>query len=265
MNTRLQLTPLDYMEVVRVAVSNNFNCTPKEYKQLDEYAKKNPHKYFFINSNIRTPSLLNINNHPYKVVLTANPDLKVDWKLIERLYELDPEKIAFTRVKWLPRNEEIKNLALELSMAGYPVVITMQRFNGRASLRKYTELEYYKWSHNRFRLHGVDLKALEKLVDDNARMYICDRKGLGCGGCGLCAKLSLGSTDVRISSLNLSSSGICKYNCPDCYAKTMSHFAVSCGHTPVKFDSIKQNSKQAGKTKHIIDTKEALDVSNKGT
>ena len=55
-------------QVVRVAISNNFNCTDKEWKQLDTFTKANPDKSFFVNSNIHTPKLHTVNDHDYKVV-----------------------------------------------------------------------------------------------------------------------------------------------------------------------------------------------------
>ena len=85
--------------------------------------------------------------------------------------------------------------------------------------------------------------------------YICDRKGLGCQGCGLCSLLVTGQK-LPIKSVNLSSSGLCPYNCPDCYAKTMQHFSKAMGHNPLAFDKIAANDKQAGHLKHIKNAKE---------
>jgi hypothetical protein len=71
-----------------------------------------------------------------------------------------------------------------------------------------------------------------------------------------CASLTCGSADVDIASLNLSSSGVCKFNCPSCYAKTMQRFLVACENNPIAYDVIKKNRKQSGKTKHILRAKE---------
>lgn len=248
-------------EVVRVATSNNFNCTEVEYRQLDKYLKRHhPNKYFFINSNIKTPKLLNINKHPYKAVITANPNLHVEHTLIRRLYDIRPNKVGFVRVKWLPERPPIKDLINQLLYDDFTVVLTIQRFNNKKSLQKWTDLKHYTFECNRYRLHGPALEEVEMYVDskkeEGLRAYICDRQGLGCQGCGLCATLTCGE-DVRISSLNLSSSGMCPFNCPDCYAKTMQRFAKACGNAPLKFDVIKANSKQRGTTKHIKKVKEA--------
>jgi len=244
-------------EVVRVAVNNNFNCTDEEYLQLNHIAAKNPTKSFFINSNINTAALYNINKYPYKAVITANPDLTVNWNAVARLYPLDPKKISFVRVKWLPENEEIKKLISTLIGKGYQVVITMQRFNSKKSLLKYSSLDHYTFSHNRYRLSGSALEKLHSFVDSNKTSYICDRAGLGCKGCNLCSTMNTGK-NLKLSSLNLSSSGICKFNCPDCYAKTMQHFLESMGKPIMKYDCIKSNHKQSGSTKHIKDNKKAL-------
>lgn len=258
---KLEADYLDVKEVVRVATNNNFNCTPKEYKQLEKFVKENPHKFFFVNCNVNTPKLITLNEYPYQAVITANPNLAVDDEEIEALYDVDPAKVAFVRVKWLPENPGIKSLVRELLHEKYTVMLTIQRWNSRRTLLEYTDEEHYHFSHNRFRLAGESLRVVECYADDLKRagheIHICDRQNLGCGGCGLCSKLTLGR-DLKLSSLNLSSSGLCPHSCPDCYAKAMQHFVKSCGHQPIKFDTIKQNAKQAGRTKHIKDAKEAM-------
>lgn len=252
----------DSKEIVRVACSNNFNCSEKEYAQLDEFAKQNPHRFFFVNSNIRTPHLPAINDHPYRAVITANPDLVVDQTLVKRLEGLDPVRVGFIRVKWLPGKPDIQGLTDELLEKRYPVVITTQRFNGKKKLLQYTELRHYQHLDSRYRLHGEALREVTQYVDQQhkkgLRAYLCDRKGLGCQGCGLCAMLTQGDKKNKLLSLNLSTSGICPYNCVDCYAKTMQNFLVKCGKIPIQFDVIKANKKQSGQTGHIKHAKEAL-------
>jgi len=240
--------------VVRVAVNNNFNCTPAEFKQLDTYTKQHPDKLFFINTNIKTPKLLNINNHPYSAVITVNPDISVDRNLVERLYGLDPSKIAFTRVKYIPEHQEIIDLIQEIDNK-HTVVITLQRFNSIKTITKYVPnfRDHYKHTCNRFRLVGDSLKLIEKLADSNRRTFICDRAGLGCQGCGLCSEYTIGNI-VPIYSLNLSASGICPYSCCDCYAKTMQHFLKGIGKPMIRYDYIHRNHKQAGRTEHIKNT-----------
>jgi hypothetical protein len=130
-------------------------------------------------------------------------------------------------------------------------VITLQRFNGKNSIVRFVPeyREHYVFSHNRFRLFGDSLGDVKELaMFDN--IYICDEKGLGCGGCGLCSTLVTGKS-LPIFTLNLSSSGMCPFNCVDCYAKTMQHFLSKIGVTKIHYDWIHMNKKQSGHTKHI--------------
>lgn len=248
MNDQPRLFPM--LRVVRVAANNNFNCTAEEFAQLDEMAANNPRSLFFINSNIKTPHLAAINDHDFQAVITVNPDLHVKEEQIARLYTVDFGKVAFVRVKWLPESADIENLALDLSQHGYNVVITAQRFNSKDSLRKYTSFDHYKFSCSRYRLSGAALDYLERFVDAHPRIQMCDRANLGCQGCGLCAKLTAGY-DVPILSVNLSTSGVCKFQCPDCYAHQLQNFLVATGKRPMKYDTIQKNRKQRGDTKHI--------------
>jgi hypothetical protein len=243
--------------VVRVAVNNNFNCTDSEWEQLDQFAAKNPNKHFFVNSNVNTPRLQTIKDHPYKAVVTANPDITIRAGALAKIKTLAGH-IAFARVKWLPEVEAIRNAITELLSWGIPVVVTMQRWNSKKSLLSWTSLEHYEFSCSRYRLAGKALKDLNRFVDNHAKtglpIHICDRAGLGCQGCGLCSTLTTGM-NLHIRSLNLSTSGVCPYNCPDCYAKTMSNFAEKLGHAPVLFDKIQANDKQRGATAHIKESR----------
>jgi len=242
-------------KVVRVATNNNFNCTLKEFRQLHEIELSHPDSTFFINSNINTPELLRINDHPYKVVVTINPTLIVRQENIDRLHQIDKDKVAFIRVKYIPEHTEINELIKSLVKEDYAVVITVQRWNSIESLRNYTKLEYYTHHHNRFRLSGGALEKLQSFVDsfDTEKVFLCDRVGGGCGSCKICVMLTAGQ-NLKLTSINLSSSGVCKFNCPDCFAKTLQHFSVALGHQPIAYDIIKANLKQSGNTKHIKDT-----------
>ena len=237
-------------KVVRVAVSNNFNCTAEEFNQLDGYRAAHPGSHFFVNCNINTPWITNLNKHNYQVVLTINPMLKVTKKATERLYKLDKELVAFVRVKYLPNDESTVNIAHTLAEKGYKVVITPQRFNGFKTLDKYTERKYYHFAFNRMRLTDEAMKDVDALVNSHPNIYHCDRSGEGCSACMNCALLTTGSAEVDIASLNLSTSGLCSFNCVDCYAKTMQNFLRACEYNPIRYDEIKKNVKQRGATKH---------------
>ena len=246
-----------YKTAVRVAVTNNFNCTTSEFLQLDELSKVHPESLFFINTNIKTPKLMEINQHPYKAVITLNPDISIDRQLVRRLYSISSDRVAFIRIKYIPNDPKILDLIQEVSET-HKVVLTLQRFNSIKSISKYIPdfRKHYKFSNNRFRLHGESLQAAIDLTDSNNRVSICDQAGTGCEGCGLCSKLT--ATDILpIYTLNLSSSGICPYNCVDCYAKTMQHFLREINRSEILFDYIHINKKQAGRTKHIRQIKAA--------
>ena len=246
-------------KTVRVATNNNFNCTEKEYKQLDAIALAHPNFYFFINANINTPDLLRINDHPYKAVITVNPTLLVRNECVERLYQIRKDLVAFVRVKYIPGHPEIKDVIARLAKDNYAVVVTVQRWNGKEALLNWTSLEHYTFAHNRFRLSGCALKELQDFVDsfEDEKVFICDRIGGGCGSCKLCTMLTSGE-ESKLASINLSSSGICQFNCPDCYAKTMQAMSRAFGYQPIVYDRIKANSKQAGQSKHIKDSLQAI-------
>lgn len=235
--------------VVRVSVNNNFNCTDTEFKQLDDLTIEHPSYSFFVNTNIRTPNLLKINDHPYKAVITLNPDIFPDMRQVKRLYSIASDKVAFVRIKYIPGQPKIVDLIKKVSQT-HTVVITLQRFNGKKTIAPIIPdyEKHYKFSHNRYRLFGDSLKAVEELLSD--RVFICDKSGLGCGGCGMCSTLTTG-TLLPIYTLNMSSSGICPYNCVDCYAKTMQHFLRAIEMPVLHFDWIHRNHKQVGSTEHI--------------
>ena len=247
-----------YNQVVRVAVTNNFNCTEEEFSQLHAFEVFYPNSFFFVNCNINTPLLSSLNDESCKAVITVNPNIRFNESVLEKLYEIDPEKISFVRVKYIPKNQEVLDLIDELLGNGHTVVITMQRFNSKVSISKFlTEYQdHYRWSHNRFRLLPEAQQVLREIADSNSRAFLCDRAGLGCKGCGLCSSLTVGE-DLPITSLNMSSSGICKFSCPDCYAKTMQHFLRVSGQPPIHFDQVKMNKKQAGTMKHIKEARNA--------
>ena len=238
-----------YSEVVRVATTNNFNCTDNEFRSLKIFEQ--PTRYLFINSNINTIRLPNLNNYPYKVVLTLNPDITFDMNdVLAKLSKIDPAKVAFVRIKYVPDNIPIKALIQTIKDHQYNIVLTLQRFNNKKTLAQYTDLKYYKHSCSRWRLNPTERKRVLALADSLA-IHVCDRKDLGCQGCGLCSKLTIGYIASHIKSLNLSKSGICPYNCPDCYAKTMQRFLKAIEQPLIHYDYVHKNHKQSGRTVHI--------------
>ncbi len=156
---------------------------------------------------------------------------------------------------------EHKELIAVLAYGDFPVVVTIQRWNKKTSLFAHTEKHHYKWSHNRFRLHGDSLQEVLDFVDSftDQKVFVCDRIGGGCGTCRLCSFLTTGK-DLKISSIDMSSSGLCRFDCPDCYAKTMQRMSTNFGNSPLIFDKIRANTKQAGRLVHIKERMELLDV-----
>jgi hypothetical protein len=237
-----------------VGVNNNFNCTTAEFEQLDAFAAAYPDTLFFVNSSIKTPLLHKIKEHPYLGVVTLNPDILIDKNLIRKFSNFNPRWFPFIRIKYVPNHPEIITLIKKFSQS-FKVVITLQRFNGKKSIVQFVPdyQEHYHWSHNRFRLFGDSLAEIEALADGK-QIFICDQLGLGCGGCGLCSTLVAGKS-LPIYTLNLSSSGMCPFNCVDCYAKTLQHFLSKIGMPEIHYDWIHMNHKQSGHTKHIKDCK----------
>lgn len=239
-----------FKRIVRVAVNNNFNCTLAEFEQLDIFAAAYPDTLFFVNSNVKTPLIYKIKEHPYLAVITLNPDIRINKDLIKKFSGINPRRVPFVRIKYVPNRPDIIALIKEVSKV-FKVVITLQRFNGIVSIKRFVPdyRKHYHWSHNRFRLFGDSLAEIEALADGK-QVFICDQLGLGCGGCGLCSTLVAGKS-LPIYTLNLSSSGMCPFNCVDCYAKTMQHFLSKIGMPEIHYDWIHMNHKQAGRTKHI--------------
>lgn len=239
-----------YNKIVRVAVNNNYNCTLAEFEQLDTFAAAYPDTLFFVNSNIKTPLIYNIKEHPYLAVITINPDILINKDHIKKLSGINPQRVPFVRIKYIPDYPMVVELIKEVSKV-FKVVITLQRFNGKKSIKEIVPdyITHYEWSHNRYRLYEDSLLEAEDLADGK-RIFICDQKGLGCEGCGLCSTLVAGKS-LPIYTLNLSSSGLCPYNCVDCYAKTMQHFLSKIRKPLIRFDWIHMNHKQSGRTKHI--------------
>jgi len=240
---------------VRVGVLNNFNCTQTEYKALDQFAKAMPWAEFFVNSNAATKNLENAKNHPYKVVVTANPMIVPDRHLAQRLLALG-KNLAFARLKWVPGNIEIAQLLDWLAHCRIPTVITAMRFNSGATLAMFADRKDYAKITNDgrkgmgwFKIAGKAktdmLRKADALAAKGAEVSICDRLGMGCPACGNCTRLTLGHP-APVEQLNLSASGFCKNHCPDCFARS----AVNRHGGKILFDKVYANTKMRG---HIHD------------
>jgi hypothetical protein len=223
-------------KVVRVGVMNNYNFTLEETQQLRGFEKAYPYHKYFINSNILTYGLCCIDHKSTPKVITFNPN--ITWTAKEMdiyLYLKRAENnLSFLRYKYVYGDTCQPSLHKIIT---HPIVYTMQRFKSKKTLHEYVAPEH----HNKYiRVNNkgwykLDPKYYPKL---NENEYICDEKGLGCTECKLCSTLTF-KQDLPIYSLNLSSSGLCKYNCPDCFAKCSEK-----QYNTIRYDDIYQNSKQ---------------------
>ena len=172
----------------------------------------------------------------YPCVLTINPELT---KFVKPRGKIGLVKAV--RVKCVVDPIKKVKVAFEDSykwakLNNIPAIITNMRFKSHQTLNKYTlSPEKYVWKRN---FHV----PIEKSIFDDPDVYYCDLKGEGCPSCRNCSKLVFELDTPDIYSLNLSSSGICKYSCPDCYSKIMLKYIPN----GFAYDKILKNAKQRG-------------------
>ncbi len=229
---------------IRIGVMNNFNATKKEFNQIPGLTRG---KLTFINSNIKTITKItakNINSNPYKIVVTINPDIEYRPEYLKKLKLINKSKVGFVRLKYVPGYNH-ENLYRTLSNLGYYIVVTVMRFRKKETMNKYVLPEY----RNQYKYVSPYQKLKPEFLPNFT--YVCDSKGKGCSACRLCSKLIF-NVNRDISSLNLSTSGPCKYDCPDCFAKA----CLKQSQGKIAYDKIKQNTKQKGNIlKHHINNK----------
>ena len=229
------------IEVVRVAVSNNFNFTGAEFEALKSFEK--PGRDIFVNSNAfqiikaDLPSFITLN--PYLTPVKLRGDIS---------------NVKALRVKvWYENGKLAKDAEKALRYARktkIPVLVTLQRFSSTAEKALYTgDGSGYIFDAGYFRPDKSTQKALitaAKVIMET-KVYVCDEKGRGCPTCQNCARVSYNAPSAEISGLNLSASGQCRFKCPSCFAKRN---AVRAGGK-IAFDRILKNKKQKGLTTHI--------------
>lgn len=233
--------------VIRVGEKNNYCFTPKEEKELKKYEGKG---LLFVNSN-SFPKI----TKTYPSFITVNPYLKTE------LLKGDLSNVKALRVKvWLTEGDLNIDCASTLAYADQfdiPVLLTFQRFISKSSMEKYNaDKDYYTHSSGYYRPNKKAQNLMYHLSLKWVRswnVYLCDSKGKGCPACMNCSKLAYGIKRAELKSLNLSISGkkdkrgkqgLCKYNCPDCWAKRVTFsFRPQC-------DKIITNRKQTGKFTH---------------
>jgi hypothetical protein len=219
-------------KVLRVATFANFNFTDKEFEQLDDISEDRPEYRTFVNTN-SYPKL----RGKYPAIVTINPALKFVPP------KGDTDIIKAVRVKYIadarPEVEQEFNKSVNWAYKkDIPILVTYMRFKKLSTLKKYTRTygkqnSHYKWEGSYYR------QVVKKTWELDLFNY-CDLKDKGCPSCGNCAKLPFGIPKAKFYSINLSSSGKCPYNCPDCFAKYLQNWGGLC------YDRIIQNSKQEG-------------------
>jgi len=227
--------------VIRVGTFNNFNFTKQEVKEALTYSSKG---YLLANTN----SFVEVKSDLPSFV-TINPYMKL------QKIKGNTSNIRAIRVKvWLTKNGLHPSCIKTLEYANtldLPVLLTFMRFRSKASLLKYKAVDY-TWKKNYFR---PTMYAKTEMMHQSLNyikyhnLHMCDRKDKGCPSCLNCSKLGFGIKNAQMKSLNLSISGkkdargkqgLCKYNCPDCFAKTATY-----GYSPA-CDRITKNRKQRG-------------------
>jgi hypothetical protein len=234
--------------IIRVGEKNNFNMTENEFSELKQYEQKGQ---MFVNSNSfnkidsRLPSIITIN--PYMTFQKPIGDLS---------------KVKAFRIKmWISDFTDYtagQIEALEFADShNIPVLLTFMRFRSKKTFQKYSNAKaFYVWNKNYYRPTKRTQKILKLIAKRHAKkVRICDEKGTGCKDCMNCTDLTYGITeDVTIKALNLSMSGVkdnkgnkglCKYNCPDCWAKIVTY-----GKRPA-CDKLITNLKIQGKVNHV--------------
>jgi hypothetical protein len=212
--------------ILRVATYNNFNFSPDEITQLNRYKDFDG---VFVNSN-SYPTITG----SYPCFICVNSDLshfeppKGDLSLVKAL-----------RVKYVDDAiEPVKKTFGECVTWAYshdiPILLTYMRFRHKEAYLKYTRATpgAYRWD-------GVFYRQTTKKTFDLDIIKYCDLNGKGCVECGNCGKLSFGYSKAKICSINLSSSGACKFNCVDCFVKNFTAWR----HGYIAFDKVTQNIK----------------------
>jgi len=161
--------------------------------------------------------------------------------------------VATVRVKYVhsARGKEALEACFEYCAEnGFIPLITLFRMKKRASRDRFVDeasRKHYSWSHNFFRLTPSGMRSAVRYLKARARAHgldvkFCDKSGGGCPACGNCSKLTFGE-ELPVYEVNLSSSGHCPFNCPDCFAKML----ITKNGGRIGFDRVKMNSKMKGK------------------
>lgn len=225
-------------KVLRVDTFTNFNYTDKEFAQLDKIQCEHPEYKIFVNSNSHVEL-----RGDYPAIVCINPGIDT---FIPPRGKLDIIKAV--RIKYVANPTDKVRAAFNDAVTwayahNVPILITYMRFRSTETLKRYTrDGSHYKWQKNYYR-------QLARKTFDLAQFHYCDLNEQGCPSCMNCAKLTFGISDAKLLSTNLSSSGSCKFNCPDCFVNTFLKCRTNIGH--IAFDKIASNIKQQGHDRYI--------------
>lgn len=234
------------VKIIRCATFANFNFSNEEISQLWGYMPKGK---VFVNSN-SFPEIKSC----FPSIVTINPYMKFQ----EPRGDLSNVK-AFRIKAFVSFDEALhENLfkCIEFANAcGVKVLLTYMRFRSKITLQEFVGdkgAELYKFTGGWYRpiQHTRDsLKGMFERLTTPGNLLVCDEKQEGCPSCNNCTRAVFGEefVDSDIYSLNLSTSGCCIYNCPDCFSKRLLAFTKS-GHA--EYDKLKMNRKQKGLTSH---------------
>lgn len=230
---------------LRVGVLTNFNFSEPEIQAIQAYADKGWKP--LLNTNAKTQIVAT----GFPVVVTINPDV-VKFEAPRG----DLQDIAAVRIKFVASKDERMHAVLQQCLAwadehAVPVLLTMMRFKAlkTAQVCHYNPDAYHR-EGSWLRLKPEYRARVEKWIAET-RLLVCDENGTGCPDCRNCSWTTYGSREGEIWGLDLSTSGVCPYSCPDCFAKSCLNM---CGGVPA-FDRPKKNRKQKGEVKHAALTR----------
>ena len=224
--------------VVRVATSNNFNFSKNE---IDDYNKiKEIFPLTFVNSHIKTK----LTDSSIPVIVTLNPNI-TDYRNLT-----GAGNIKAFRIKYIHSTIGIKAFIESVKIAKQldkKILITLFRAKKNTTKELFGMHEkYYGRNANFFRLNEIGKKIATRTIETICKklqvlhlLNFCDKSGNGCAYCGNCAKLTF-NQNLPIYEINLSSSGHCRFNCVDCFAKCL----IIKNQGKMKCNVIKQNNKQ---------------------
>lgn len=228
-------------QLVRVGVMNNFNYTDEELQAIKHLDNK------FVNCHIgvftKFKNVLKLKKHGIQTVITLNPNLNLNEYMAIFHILKDINHVTF-RIKITIKNY----IDVKRFIKKYPNVkflITFMRFFKKETLLSNCRLMHgYSYRKGYYRMGIKNKKVIQEMYSHiKGKIYFCDVEESGCTNCNNCQRVTGYNPDhYEVYSLSLIESGICPYNCPDCFAKKLNKL---CKNTSIN-SVIKKNRKQKG-------------------